>query len=183
MRFVYEERKAAQAAAILLQLNGGNMYYLQLIKLLYLADRQSLIETGYPITGDKMVSMDRGPVLSHLYSGIMEGTPEHSEWHQSISDPSAYQVRLEHPPGDEALSDYEIGLLKSIFETYGQMDRWALVRFTHDLPEWVDPDGSSIPIDVRIILREAGKSDEEIVEIASQAEAIWSFKNVTALIS
>ena len=66
MEFVFNDRKTAQAAAWLLDRQEGRMPYLKLIKLLYLADRQSLIESGYPITGDRLVSMDRGPVLSRV---------------------------------------------------------------------------------------------------------------------
>ena len=39
------------------------MAYIKLIKLMYLADRRCLIETGFPITGDRMVSMPKGPEL------------------------------------------------------------------------------------------------------------------------
>ncbi|MGE0134681.1 MAG: hypothetical protein AB7L91_10365 [Dehalococcoidia bacterium] len=48
MQFVFDERRAAQAAAQLLELRGGRMPYMKLIKLLYWADRESLIETGTP---------------------------------------------------------------------------------------------------------------------------------------
>lgn len=58
LRFVYNEEKAAQAAAFLLREAGGSMDYRELLNLLYLADRQSLIETGAPITGDEMVNMN-----------------------------------------------------------------------------------------------------------------------------
>ncbi len=55
MRF--NERKATQAAAYLLQMRGGTMSYMKLIKLLYLADRAALVRFGRPITTDRYVSM------------------------------------------------------------------------------------------------------------------------------
>jgi uncharacterized phage-associated protein len=64
MRF--NERKATQAAAYLLKRRGGKMSYMKLIKLLYFADRVALSRFGRPITTDRYVSMDRGPVLSHI---------------------------------------------------------------------------------------------------------------------
>lgn len=39
------------------------MSYLRMLKLLYLADRESLKETGHTITGDRVVAMEHGPVL------------------------------------------------------------------------------------------------------------------------
>ena len=66
VEFIFDERKAAQAAAHLLRRHGSSMPYIKLIKLLYLADRQSLIETGYTITGDQLVAMSDGPALNRV---------------------------------------------------------------------------------------------------------------------
>lgn len=61
MEFIFDEHKATQAAAYLLRRGGGRMRYMKLIKLLYLADRTALIETGSPITGDRFVAMKLVP--------------------------------------------------------------------------------------------------------------------------
>ena len=42
MRLPFNEAKATEAAARLLEKSGGKMKYLQLIKLLYFADREAL---------------------------------------------------------------------------------------------------------------------------------------------
>ena len=63
MRFIFQEEKAAQAAGYLLNKYPSKSHNLMaLLKMLYLADRMALVETGYPITGDRMVSMPNGPV-------------------------------------------------------------------------------------------------------------------------
>ena len=41
MHLQFDEAKATQAAAFFLQLRGGQMHYIKLIKLLYLADREA----------------------------------------------------------------------------------------------------------------------------------------------
>jgi len=46
------------------------MNYLKLMKLLYLADRESMRRNGRPISGDRYVSMDHGPVLSQTLNLI-----------------------------------------------------------------------------------------------------------------
>ena len=71
MRF--NERKATQAAAFLLKIRGGRMSYLKLIKLLYLADRAALARWGRPITTDRHVSMNHGPVLSRVLDLVNDG--------------------------------------------------------------------------------------------------------------
>ncbi len=70
MRFFYDRSKADELAGHLLQHAGGSMPMLKLLKLMYLADRASLIETGFPITGDAIVAMDKGPVLSTTYDRL-----------------------------------------------------------------------------------------------------------------
>ncbi len=174
IKFPFREKKAAQAAAYLLKRHGGEMYYLALIKLLYLADRQALINRGLPITGDRLVSMDKGPVLSAVLDLLtMEPEPglDGQTWREYVSEPAHWKVKgqKDHPEADE-LSDYEIGILEEIDTQYGSMDRFALSKLLHDLPEWESPHGSSRPIDPGDILRHFGKSSDEIAEIADEAE-------------
>ena len=62
---MFKEVKTAQVAAFFLaKAPGHRMPHLKLMKLLYLADRESMRETGYPMSWDRLVSMPHGPVLS-----------------------------------------------------------------------------------------------------------------------
>lgn len=181
MRFDHDTRKTAQAASYLLSRNNGAMNYMALIKLLYLADRQSLIETGAPITGDRLVVMPFGPVLSSTLNSINMGEPlggSRSDWYQYISEPDGYTVKAKTTGEFETLSPYEKRVLDGIYAEFGKMDRWALVEYTHKLPEWSDPNGSSFPIDVEVILRSAGRSDEEIEAISQEAESVWLIRSL-----
>lgn len=182
MRFMFDDLKAAQAAGYLLQRSGGSMPYIKLMKLLYLADRQSLVDTGAPVTGAYMVSMEYGPVLSEVLNLMTFGDHD-SAWKQYVSAPYGdYMVSATRDglPVD-ALSEYETDLLERLVERYRAMDRWKLVRLTHELPEWTDPGRSSLPIDPRRILEEAGLPADEIQGIAEQAEAVWAFRRVHAV--
>ena len=173
MRFPFNERKAAQAAAYLLARNNGRLNYMKLIKLLYLADRKALLEHGKPITGDRMVSMPKGPVLSGILTLINWGQrrEEPCIWLEYISPPRQYEVELADPnPKFDRLSERERRILDQVFERYGRIDKWSLVEITHELPEWRDPRGSSIPIDPADILRAEGFSEEAIRRVAHEAE-------------
>lgn len=176
MRFPFRERKSAQAAAYLLKRHGNEMYYLLLIKLLYLADRSALATRGLPITGDRLVSMDYGPVLSRVKDLLtMESDPAEDGvmWRSYVSEPSHYKVRGQKPdPERDELSDFEISVLDEIDIAHGHKDRFALSRETHELPEWQDPRGSSLPIDPEVILRHAGRSGDEIAMIADEGEQL-----------
>ena len=104
MRLVFNERKTAQAAAHLLKLHGGTMSYMVLIKLLYFADKEALIHTGYSITGDQMLSMKNGPVLSAVLDLVHMGRPdEATAWFEYVSENQGYDVSLvrDTPEADE----------------------------------------------------------------------------------
>jgi hypothetical protein len=175
MRFAFKERKSAQAAAHLLALHNGKMNYMKLIKLLYLADRLALIETGQTITGDRMFSLPKGAILSRILDLASTGeADEGSPWLALISEPVRFEVelRIQPPPTDE-LSPYELSVLGQINRRFGAMDQWALGQLTHGLPEYRDPDGSRVPIEPEQILREAGKSPDEIEQLTQEAEEVW----------
>ncbi len=177
--FVFDEKKAAQATAYLLKLSGGQMNYMVLIKLLYMADRKSLIVSEMPITGSHMVSMPHGPVLSEILDLINMGSPDSgNEWFRLISEPSNYSVSLKEEPDFEELSDFEIEILEGIYQRFGSMDKWRLKDMTHELPEWVDPEGGSLPVDTDIILESAGKSPEDIARIKSDARELAFFSRM-----
>lgn len=186
MRFVYNDRKTAQAAAYVVALNGGRLNYMVLIKLLYLSDRRSLLEIGTPITGDRMVSMPHGPVLSRTLDQINMGRPISgtSPWYEYLTEPAGYEVSLASILEEtDELSNYERRVLRETFEEFGNMNKWSLRDFTHTLPEWHDPAGSSRPIDPVDILRYAGVPDATISELVSDAEEMWFVEELATISS
>ena len=171
----YCEERAAQAAARLLKQRGGRMSYLKLLKLMYLADRKALLELGQPITCDLFVSMDKGPVLSRTYELIRdEPLPNEppSYWRSLISPPVDYDVRLlgGEAPNDH-LSPAHEQILDAIFGEFGEWNRWELVAYTHQLPEFKDPQGSSVPISIQDILLGEGLSKHDVQALLGALEA------------
>lgn len=175
LRPQFKEKKTTQAALYLLKKRGGQMSYMKLIKLLYMADRESLRLWGHPITYDSYVSMNKGPVLSQTYALLIEGTPkEDNYWAKHISPPSNYEVGItkEEDEFDE-LSEIDRQTLDAVFALYGRLDRWSLVEKLHkELPEWKNPGNSSIPISLRELLLAVGKTEEETALIEDELEAI-----------
>ena len=181
MRFVFDEHRAAQAASILLDRAGGSMEYIKLIKLLYLADRAALIETGSPITGDHYVSMKHGPVPSKVLNLIKQPMPrEDSIWHQYVQRQHFDAVLVDTAACDQ-LAEYDADLLNSVFDSYGSWRSWAVVDHTHSLPEWTDPGATSIPIDPADILRYAGFDPYELRLAVEQADAAYSMRTQLAM--
>lgn len=171
----FREDKTTQAAARLLKSGGGEMPYISLIKLLYFADRKALVELGRPISYDLFVSMPKGPVLSRTFD-LIASEPDPSDdrpsyWRQYISEPRNYTVALLSEPPNGQLSPAEEEVLDQVFQEFGHFDRWTLVRLSHELPEWSDPHGSSVPIAIRSILVHQGVSSEDAGAIIRDLEA------------
>jgi uncharacterized phage-associated protein len=175
MRLRYREDRATQAAARLLKAGGGCMNHMKLIKLLYLADRRSLINHGRPITFDSYVSMPHGPVLSFTLDRINDAAPpdKSSYWHTVISERDGHEVRLLDGVPNDQLSSAEETILDEVWSEFGERSQWDLRDYSHTLPEWHDPEGSSVPIQIRDILMAEGLSESDVNEIedALRAEA------------
>lgn len=180
MRLKYREDKATQAAAKLLDLNGGRMSHMKLIKLLYLADRRALLQWGRPITFDWYVSMPHGPVLSFTLDKINadRDPSDPSYWHRHISERQGHEVALLAGAPKDQLSAAEEHLLGQVFEEFGRMDKWQLRAYSHTLPEWRDPQGSSLPIEIRDIFLAEGRSESEIEEIEETLRAEASAEEI-----
>jgi uncharacterized phage-associated protein len=170
--FRFNEKKATQVAALLIQLRGSQkMKYLKLLKLVYLIDRESLARWGRPLSTDRHVSMDKGPVPSRIYNLITEEQLKSGVWSAHIQTVPGYDVQLLSDPGNDELSQAEDDLIREVFQMHGHKNRWRLVEELHQVPEWRDPDGSMIPISIRDILTAVGKTPDEISEIERQIEA------------
>jgi uncharacterized phage-associated protein len=168
-RMRFDEQKVTEAAALLLELRGGCMHYIKLLKLLYIADRQAFSEWGTPISNDNYVSMDNGPVLSQTYNLIKDGG---RFWSEYISAPFGdYEVELSNALQEKKkLSPAEEDMLAKVFAEYGHQNRWKIVDLMHTLPEWKDPGGSSIPISISDILQALNEPEENIRAIISEIE-------------
>ncbi len=172
MKPKFREDKTTQAAALFIKLNNGSIDQIKLIKLLYIAEREALKRWKRPITFDSYVSMNKGPVLSQTLDLIHGEDETSSIWHKFISAPQNYNLSLITDPGTEKLSRAEEDLIKEIFNSYGNIDKWELCEMSHDFREWQNPKGSAIPIAYSDILEALGKTQIEISSILSELENI-----------
>lgn len=174
VEFRLDAQKTVQVVAMFLKLHGNKpMYYLGLIKLLYMADRLSLERFDVPVVGDRYFSMDKGPVLSGVYDLIkgkkLRDVPDALEiWSNYISPRNQkWEVELLSDPSDDELSQNDEEIIHEIYSKRGNLDRFDLVEITHQFPEWRNPNGSAIPIKLEEILIPIGKTNEQIKLIQS----------------
>lgn len=172
---MFRERKAAQIAAWFLERSKDqSMEVMKLVKLMYLADRQAMEAYGFPLTGDRPVSMQHGPVLSQTYDYINGGLDSGPDgWDCWISDREGRRLSLaDRKDFDlDELSPADERVLAAIWEKFGSMTSSQLRNFTHDrCPEWVDPEGSSRPIPFARIFEALGLSQHDSAAAAERIE-------------
>lgn len=151
-----------QASSFLLKSNKGPMSRMRLLKLLYIADRELLAETGRTLTGDQAVAMNYGPVLSKTYNLIKRSRHSLRDWDRSIQA-HGREVVLKEDPGQAKLTRREVEKLYEIIERFRNISTGGISAYTHGFAEYVKnfvPD-TSTPI----------PWDDALTGTASEAEA------------
>lgn len=181
---MYNPAKAAQIIAYFALKTGDRaINMLKAIKLVYLADRESLKRFAYPMLDEPRHSMRLGPMNSWTYDHA-KGERESPEWSSVLDDRANHEIGVKagvQPDGLDELSDAEIAILDDIWAQFGAMDQWALVEWTHkdeNVPEWEDPHGSSNPIPLERILHSVG-----VANAAQQAEFIRDRARIDMLLA
>lgn len=173
----YEPRKAAQLIAYLILKSGGQpLNVLKVVKLVYLVDRESLRNFGFPILDEKRCSMPHGPVNSMTY-GHINGDYDLEEcgWASFLEDREHHNIALARPEISvddlDELSDADLQCADAVWERFGYMTPWQLRDWTHNprnIPEWEDPNGGSTVIPLQRILHAVGVANaEEFAETAT----------------
>ena len=158
--------KTIQAICLLLQARQTDrLEYISILKLLYIADRESFAERGAPITGDLPVAMKNGPVLSAVYSLINREREQDLPLWLKYLHREDYDLEAKGDPGTDLLSRYEARKLTEVAQRYATLSWRDLVRVTHEFEEWKSnrpgEEGVqvvAIPIDH--ILRAVGRAEQ-----------------------
>ncbi len=178
----YEPRKAAQLVAYLILKAGGQaLNVLKAVKLVYLVDRESIKNFGFPVLEEKRCSLPHGPVNSLTYGYIAgDYDPDNCGWSEFLRDRENHNIALAQQgiTADDLdeLSEADIACADAVWERFGHMTQWQLRDWTHDprnVPEWEDPNGGSTEIPLQRILHAVGVADaEEFADLAKSFHAV-----------
>lgn len=142
IEYRFNQTKATQVAGAFLRAYDGNLNYMKLIKLMYLADRLALTERGSPVIGDRYVSMAHGPVMSHVYDLIRGRERDSSYWDQHITraESDNYNLELKSDPGSGDLSRRELRIIDDVAHQFRELNQYEMAIWCHDnCREWQDP--------------------------------------------
>ena len=167
----YDEEKATQVAALLLQQGNNRMGLLKFMKIMYNIEREALGRWSFPVTYDSICSMPEGQVLSETY----DNTKPHNRrafWDEYIdTDRGRNIVTLRGSCPTGQLSRAEMSLIKEIYNRDKDKSLDQLIKEHHNYPEWVDPGDSSTPTDYEELLKVLGKTSEQISVIKNDLSA------------
>lgn len=182
----FNNRKAAQVAAFFLKEEGGSTEVLKLMKLMYLAERESIKTYGELITGDSFCAMEYGPVLSRTYDLTKRGPQSAKKgWSDWISERDGNYLKLTREEPLDLLSRADFAVLRKVWDDFGHLTPFELAEETHRLcAEWQDPGKSSRPISYENTAIAVGHNQiaaEEISQrISKQRELDTYLENVGA---
>lgn len=168
MGFAFDIERLVASVAHLFRMDGlDRMEYMKILKLLYYADRESLKDSQFPITGDTPYAMKRGPVLSRTYDFIKTDRKfplpyeEEEIWREYFTT-DGYDLIMLKDPGDGALSRHDERILTAVYNAHRGESGFDMSEESHSLPEWSSNfvPGSSRPIPLRDILVAIGIDNE-----------------------
>jgi uncharacterized phage-associated protein len=126
--------------------NGKKTNFIKILKLLYLADEKSILESGAPISWLDYKAWMRGPVASDLYYEAERIVNDKKESYNGLNIQPHVNVVLDNQIkghkktmsiipksdfNDDDFSDFEINILESIMKDYGSKSVKELVDITH----------------------------------------------------
>jgi uncharacterized phage-associated protein len=161
--FGFSAPKMIEAAATLLRREADRqMDKKRLLALLYMADRQSLQETGRPVIGGRLVAMPYGPIHSEALDLINGVDSDDPAWFTRFQL-QGYRIRLIDDPGSHHLSRYEVDLLVKLHGIYAGRDTWDVANLTHAFPEYEKTylNGTSKTISLELLIDETGRGNDK----------------------
>ncbi len=183
----YNEKIAAQVAAYFIHCEGGSIKILKLMKLMYLAERESLKRYGVPMIGDRLVSMQHGPVMSITYDHMNDCIESVAGgWNDWVSDRADHCVSLKSDKNIDnllELSEADIAVINDVYSKVGYMNAFQLRDYTHDkCGEWEDPNFSSSDIPYVRLLKNVGYSHKAAEQIKQQINEQSRLDNMLSLV-
>lgn len=166
-KYDYEVERAAQVLAYFaLRAKNRALNILKAMKLVYLADRESIRRFGEPMLDEPRFSMKRGPVNHMTYQLASGQEDQPAEWSRYLhardqSHDIAVRGNITFSSLGE-LSEDDVECLDAVWRQFGWMDEHVLCAWTHkpeNVPEWTNPNGGRKPISLADMLAAVGVPD------------------------
>jgi uncharacterized phage-associated protein len=185
LRFRFSLEKFINALSYFASKGIGDLTKLKAVKLLYLADQYHLHRYGRPITGDRYIAMDLGPVpesafqlIGRIIDPAEVDDPVRARALQQLEVRKGFRytypvIRTRQQPDLDVFSDSEIEALDATLKQFGKEPARSLVDMTHEHAAYRRADagrapGSSIELPYDYFFDDAPASVRDLREVASQ---------------
>ena len=143
---VFKEDKAIAALSYLCRLTNNKLNHYTAAKLLYLFDREVLLETGEPAFFGTYYALPKGPIISEVNNGISscsEITPEAPyDWSPYFTlEVATHTISQKDPDAklfEGLLSEEETDRLTTLIQKYRSAPKGVLESDIQNLPEHID---------------------------------------------
>jgi len=180
MNFPANGKKATDAVARIVRQSGGAVDYLRVVKLIYLADRKSILKRGIPIVGGHCFSMRKGPVNGDVMDFVNQRNAP--GWKKIISPRKGNALSVISNPDYDSLSESELQMLDEVVLEHSTRTTDELVEWCHRNCEEYEQVGASErkPISVESILQAEGKTKARIARVVNEAESLAKLDQLLA---
>jgi uncharacterized phage-associated protein len=180
-RFDFDWGKAIQAIDYLVSLRPGlTQYYIG--KVMFFADREHLVDYGRPISGDKYVAMEHGPVPSAIRDLLKAETGYPDEIIDQLNarldrkiDGNKQYVYSKGTREFSRLSGSDMAYLKAALEQYADMSFSQLKAISHKDPAyeaaWALP-GASNEMDVELWFQDFENAELAMAQLRENAQCV-----------
>jgi hypothetical protein len=169
-----DSQKATQAAVIILRSANGKMSRQRLLALHYLADRESLRSTGWPILGSHIAAFDDGPAHIEMRRLLDDDAIAGWSWSDVLLQ-QGHKSKLLQESETARLSAHDVITLQTVANYRQEMSDEQLVGLMRSLPEWranYRP-GLQASIPYSDILSAVGFNAGDVAEIVGQIAEAW----------
>jgi len=174
----FNEEKAISVLSYLCALAHNKLNHYKAAKLMYLYDREVLLETGEPAFFGQHFSLPAGPIVSEVNNAIKSCLKDeldtYFDWKRYFKlneqNHQLSQTNSEELYYSGLLSDEDRLRLTNLYNKYKSHDFGAMREVMHALPEHIELTGDERrkPLSYRHILEKNGFTPEQIEELLSE---------------
>jgi len=179
----FKEDKAIAALSQLIKLANNKLNHYVASKLLYLFDREVLLETGEPAFFGQHFALHKGPIISEINNGIKSCSAieekNSNNWseHFSLQNHTLSQKEPDVLINNNLLSDEEVERLSNLYKNYGHAKKGVLEKHIQDMAEHIDIDeGKRQAMSYGYILEKNGFSPKQVSELLDEIEYDSNFR-------
>lgn len=146
-------------------------------KVFFFADKQHLLDWGRPISGDRYVAMENGPVPSNIYDLIKQKEYLADDLLDQFDARIEKRGRHLYPRRSfiaRALSPTDVEYLQDALDRYSHMSFAALSQLTHREKAWEEAwvrPGLSNEMDPALLISDDAENRERLIEEIRQKSA------------